>query len=119
MESANLFDQYDYAKTVWGPHFGPYAEPKNLLVDGNRVSAYVCPCDPQDQLLDIDPRENAGRVLWWKTNAGGVTDSLMRSIRRTIAFDSPALSFQDSRATLSGHICTADLAAVPSGSRGG
>jgi len=59
LENQQLLDEFDYSLPgqLWAEH--------NNLVGANRVSTYVCPSDPQDQIVS----------WWWKTNAGGVADT--------------------------------------------
>ena len=77
MEQTAAYEQYNFSL---GSN-GVYAE-KNELVGKYRIAAYCCPADPQDELLCIGHSTNGtsnfpdGYVYWWKTNAGGVTDSL-------------------------------------------
>ncbi len=77
MESTSLYEQYNYSQGFSSPGDGfvVYGEPTNVLVGGYRIASYVCPSDPQDEILDMGTRGNGGRILWWKTNAGGVADS--------------------------------------------
>ena len=78
MESTAIYDQYNYSQGYNSPGDGfvVYGEPTNVLIGGNRIAAYVCPSDPTDGLIDSGTRAGgAGRMLWSKTNAGGVADS--------------------------------------------
>ena len=49
----------------------------NIHVGSNRITIFMCPTDPQDELLDVGSSSYflGGRILWWNTNAGGVCDS--------------------------------------------
>jgi prepilin-type N-terminal cleavage/methylation domain-containing protein/prepilin-type processing-associated H-X9-DG protein len=71
MELKTIWDQFILSTDIAG-------DPINAVVPKNRISAYCCPSDPQDELLDIGTNASlpGGRILWWKTNAGGVTDSV-------------------------------------------
>ena len=41
----------------------------------HRVAAFVCPSDPQDELINIG--STSSRTFdWWKTNVGGVADTM-------------------------------------------
>jgi prepilin-type N-terminal cleavage/methylation domain-containing protein/prepilin-type processing-associated H-X9-DG protein len=76
MEGSTVYDQYNFALQPKG--YGIYAG-KNELVGGKRIAAYCCPADPQDNLLAIGTSNGStpgGVILWWKTNAGGVADSV-------------------------------------------
>ncbi len=68
--------QYDFKLPP--SSYGIYAG-TNELVGSQRLSIYCCPSDPQDELLDIGTSNGStpgGRILWWKSNAAGVTDTV-------------------------------------------
>ena len=67
MEQTQIIDRYDPTGTPAG--YGIYAD-KNVQLWNNRIPAYCCPSDPQDEGLTI-----YGPKKWWKTNAAGVADS--------------------------------------------
>jgi hypothetical protein len=76
MESASLYEQFDWSKG------GIYDTTRNIKVGMTQVSAYCCPSDPQNNLLDVgtsalftSPPSPGGRILWWKCNVAGVADS--------------------------------------------
>lgn len=77
MEQAAAYNQYEVPFTAMGIYQG-----KNELVGRNRIAAYCCPSDPQDELLKIGTSVNGtdnfpdGKIWWWKSNAAGITDSL-------------------------------------------
>ena len=74
MESAQIYNKYDFSAPIW-TQYVPYSEPTNVEIGANRIAAYVCPSDPQDELCDVGTRQNGGRILWWKCNVAGVADS--------------------------------------------
>ena len=82
IEQAQVYDQYDFTLPPQGAssYAGIYAG-DNILVGRQRISAYCCPSDPQDELIWVGTDQNSpprfpdGIIWWWKTNAGGVADS--------------------------------------------
>ena len=71
MEQLELSNQYGVEEGFLGVHGSV-----TTYLGGNRISAYVCPSDPQDELIYIGTdRHTGGRIEWWKTNAAGVADS--------------------------------------------
>ncbi len=47
---------------------------KNIKIGANRIPIYICPSDPQDELL-LCGTLYGEPILWWKSNAAGVIDS--------------------------------------------
>ena len=77
IESTSLYEQYDYSQGYSSPGDGfvVFGEPTNVLVGGYRIAVYICPSDPQDEIIHLGTRGNGGRILRWKTNAGEVANS--------------------------------------------
>ena len=77
LEQSAAYDQFNFSLGAYGIYQG-----KNELVGKNRIAAYCCPADPQDELLNIGTSVNGatnfpdGKIWWWKSNAAGITDSL-------------------------------------------
>ncbi len=79
IEQTQIYNQYD--PSLLPSNFGVYAG-NNILVWHNRIPAYCCPSDPQDELLNVGtdnvsspPKNPDGRIWFYKTNAAGVADS--------------------------------------------
>ncbi len=75
MEQTQILGQYNFSLPP--PGWGVYAG-TNELVGGNRIPAFCCPSDPQDELLPIGTSNGStpgGSILWYNANVGGVTDS--------------------------------------------
>lgn len=70
MEHDHIFDMFDMT-------LGPYqifTEP-NTDVGAQRIAAYVCPSDPQDETINVGHSSGGNLMYWWKTSAGAVADS--------------------------------------------
>ncbi len=70
MEQLELSDRYRVEDAEWGVYG---RQTVNLGL--NRIKSYVCPSDFQDEALDVGAIWGS-RILWWKTNAAGVADSI-------------------------------------------
>lgn len=73
LEQTQVYGKYDFSLGYSGVYAGA-----NELVGGTRVAAYCCPSDTQDELLDIGTSSGGtpgGRILWYKCNVAGVTDT--------------------------------------------
>jgi prepilin-type N-terminal cleavage/methylation domain-containing protein len=58
-----------------GAYPGVYSV-NNIKLGTNRIAAYVCPSDPQDESINVGTNPNNGKpILWWKVNIAGVADS--------------------------------------------
>ncbi len=80
MEQTQLYDQFD--PSLVGPTGYPgIFTGVNMLVGKQRIAAYCCPSDPQDELLWVGTDPNSppvspdGKNWWYKSNVGGVADS--------------------------------------------
>ena len=77
MEQTAAYDQYNFSLGMYGIYAG-----KNELVGKNRIAAYCCPSDPQDEPITIGTSVNGTRyfpdgvIRWWKSNAAGVIDTV-------------------------------------------
>ena len=70
-EQGLVYDEFDYSASPYQIWSG-----KNIVVGSNRIDMYVCPSDPQDELINVGTAPPPNRTIdWWKTNAGGVADS--------------------------------------------
>jgi len=70
MEQLELSNLYSVEDAEWGVYG---RETINLGL--NRIKAYVCPSDFQDEALNVGAQWGSP-ILWWKTNASGVADSV-------------------------------------------
>lgn len=70
MEHDHIFDMFDMSISP----YQIYSEP-NTEAGKNRIAAYSCPSDPQDETIYIGTSSGGNKIYWWKTNAGGVADS--------------------------------------------
>ena len=68
-EQGLVHDQFDYSSGAYQIWSG-----SNIDVGANRIGMYVCPSDPQDELINVGS-DGSRTFDWWKTNAGGVADS--------------------------------------------
>ena len=76
LEQVVIDDQWDWVGDGWHGVYGPH----NIYVGKNRIEAYLCPSDPQDELLHVGSNANTytndpDGIFWWKTNVAGVADS--------------------------------------------
>jgi prepilin-type N-terminal cleavage/methylation domain-containing protein len=77
MDQSSTYGQYNFSLGAYGIYQGA-----NELVGTNRIAAYCCPSDPQDELIYIGTSVNGtqnfpdGKIWWWKGNVAGITDSL-------------------------------------------
>ena len=58
--------------------WGTYG-PNNIYVGKNRIATFLCPSDPQDELLHIGSSANTytndpDGIFWWNTNVAGIAD---------------------------------------------
>ena len=70
-EQGLVYDEFDYSASPYQIWSG-----KNIVVGSNRIGMYVCPSDPQDELINVGTDGPSRTIDWWKTNAGGVADSV-------------------------------------------
>ena len=77
LEETNIADEYDWeGDGLWGVY-----GPNNVYVGANRIEVFLCPSDPQDELLNIGSTANpyyndpVKGIVWWNTNVAGVADS--------------------------------------------
>ena len=77
LEQNAINDQWDWpGDGLWGV-YGPH----NIHIGKNRIEAFLCPSDPQDELLWIGSSANTyindpKGIVWWNCNMAGVADSL-------------------------------------------
>ena len=71
LESSATYDLIDFS--VGG--IAIY-DPRNVDVGRQRIAAYKCPSDPQDELLLTGYSSRTGNIEWWNGNVGGVVDSV-------------------------------------------
>ena len=70
LEQVVIDDQWDWqGEGIWGVY-----GPRNIYVGKHRIDVYLCPSDPQDELLDIGAQWG-NPIRWWNTNVAGVSDS--------------------------------------------
>jgi len=69
LEQEQVYDQFDYSASPYQIYSGI-----NTQVGAHRVAAYVCPSDPQDELIHVGWDDDVP-FSWWNTNAAGVADS--------------------------------------------
>ena len=78
MEQLELSNLYSEENGIWGI-YGP-----NQIDHGlNRIEMFQCPSDPQDELMGVGGNGNTytnhpNGIMFYKTNVGGVADSITR-----------------------------------------
>lgn len=70
-EEGLVHDAFDYSISPYQIWSG-----KNIYVGSKRIGMYACPSDPQDELINVGTDGPRNTIDWWKTNAGGVADSM-------------------------------------------